>query len=169
MQKKILIALLIISLLFGLSGWRKYLNIRDELFNYASTDFDHKLLLAVQNLEELNKQVEESKDLAYQIQETTSWLRRLQQSSALYFKMLEYRSPDVYPEQIRFDIATTNVKALEDLITKPQLSEDGRQLIRELTARYQKLRKVLTTQVIINAEFKEPLEEYNKAFHPEIK
>ena len=59
-------------------------------------------------------------------------------------------SPDVYPEQIRFDIATTNIKALEDLITKPQLSEDDRKLIRELTARYQKLRNVLTTQVIIN-------------------
>lgn len=65
MLKKILIALLIISLLFGLSGWGKYLNIRDELFNYASTDFDHKLLYAVQNQEELNKQLEEGKDLAY--------------------------------------------------------------------------------------------------------
>jgi len=145
------------------------LNIRDELFNYASTDFDHKLHYTVINLEELNEQVEEGIDLAYQIQKTTSWLRRLQQSSAFYFKLLEYRSLDVYPEQIRFDIAATNVKALEDLITKPQLSEDDRKSIRELTARYQKLRELLTPQVIIKAEFKEPLEEYNKSFHPDIK
>ncbi len=68
--------------------------------------------------------------------------------------MLEYMSPDVYPEEIRIDIATTNVTELEDTITKPQLSEDNMKLIRELTAHYQKLREVLTTQVVINPNSK---------------